>query len=97
LVAEGPPGSLRGAADQLRLDVDDHPRAVAVIAALPGVEPVPSDGDGSLRVRLAEGVAAADVNEALIAAGIRVGALVPERSSLEDVFLHLVEGHDVPR
>jgi ABC-2 type transport system ATP-binding protein len=97
LVAEGPPGSLRGAADQLRLDVDDRPRAVAVIEALPGVEPVLWEGDGSLRVRLAEGVAAADVNEALVAAGIRVGALVPERSSLEDVFLHLVEGHDVPR
>jgi ABC-2 type transport system ATP-binding protein len=97
LVAEGPPGTLRGAADQLRLDVDDLPRAVAVIEALPGVEPVDPQGDGSFRVRLADGVSAADVNEALVVAGVRVGALVPERSSLEDVFLHLVEGHDVPR
>jgi hypothetical protein len=26
-----------------------------------------------------------------------VNALVPERDTLEDVFLHLVEGIDVPR
>jgi hypothetical protein len=34
---------------------------------------------------------------ALVRAGIRVTALMPRRDSLEDVFLHLVEGADVPR
>jgi hypothetical protein len=32
-----------------------------------------------------------------VAAGIRVSALVAERDTLEDVFLHLTEGLDVPR
>ena len=52
---------------------------------------------GRLRVTLADGAAPADVNAALVAAGVRVNALVPERDTLEDVFLHLVEGIDVPR
>jgi hypothetical protein len=34
------------------------------------------------------------VNEALVAAGVGVHALVPERHSLEDVFLSLVEEDD---
>ena len=37
------------------------------------------------------------LNAALVGAGVAVHALVPERSSLEDVFLSLVEGADVPR
>ncbi len=39
----------------------------------------------------------AALNAALVAAGVRVNALVPERDTLEDVFLHLTEGIDVPR
>jgi len=35
--------------------------------------------------------------QAVPAAGVEVGALIPERASLEDAFLSLVEGDDVPR
>jgi ABC-2 type transport system ATP-binding protein len=95
LVAQGPPGTLRGAAGGHRLEVDDPGRALEVAASIPGVtaEPVP----GGLRVRLAVGTEPADVNAALVAAGVRVNALVPERDSLEDAFFSLVEGADVPR
>ena len=48
-------------------------------------------------VVLAGDATPAALNAALVAAGIRVSALVPERDTLEDVFLHLVEGIDVPR
>jgi hypothetical protein len=34
------------------------------------------------------------VNAALVSAGVAVGALVPERESLEDVFLELVGDGD---
>jgi hypothetical protein len=37
------------------------------------------------------------VNAALVAGGVAVSALVPERASLEDVFVALVEGADAPR
>ncbi|MBA3690530.1 MAG: hypothetical protein H0W82_03840 [Actinobacteria bacterium] len=50
-----------------------------------------------MRVRLGDAVGPADVNAALVAAGIRISALMPERDSLEDVFFSLVEGADVPR
>ena len=43
------------------------------------------------------GTSPSDVNAALVSGGVRVEALIPERDTLEDVFLHLVEGVDVPR
>jgi len=95
LVAEGPPGTLRGAATRHRLEVDDPPRALEVVQALPGV--TAEAAPGGVLVRLADGADPADVNAALVAAGIRVRALVPERDSLEDAFFSLVEGADGPR
>jgi ABC-type multidrug transport system ATPase subunit len=99
IVAEGPPGTLRGAADRVRIEVDDVSAARAVTERTPGVSIVSASGDGSgvLQVRLAGDVTPGLLNAALVAAGIRVNALVPERDTLEDVFLHLVEGIDVPR
>ena len=104
LVAEGPPGTLRGAVSSHRLEVDDPTRALEILGAMPGIaaQVVP----GGIRVRSEAEVAGngpepvvspADVNAALVAAGIRVSALVPERDTLEDAFLSLVEGADVPR
>jgi hypothetical protein len=55
------------------------------------------EGAGVLQVMLAGDATPAALNGALVVAGIRVNALVPERDTLEDVFLHLVEGVDVPR
>jgi ABC-2 type transport system ATP-binding protein len=95
LVAEGPPGTLRGAATRHRVEVDDPARALELLQAMPGV--TAEAAPGGVLVRLADGAAPADVNAALVTAGIRVHALVPERDSLEDAFFSLVEGADVPR
>ncbi len=100
LVAEGRPATLRGAVDRVRVDVDDVALATRIAAGVAGVSldrPRPEGGAGALRAVLDAGVTPADLNAALVAGGVRVGALVPERDSLEDVFLHLVEGADVPR
>ena len=98
LVAEGPPSSLRTSAESVRIDVDDPERAAGVLASVDGVT-VSRDGgpSGSLRVALAAPATAAGVNRALVSAGVAVSALVPERESLEDVFLSLVEGADAAR
>jgi ABC-2 type transport system ATP-binding protein len=101
LLAEGPPGTLRGTAERVRIEVDDAIAASNVIEALDGVALLQGDGhlrSGSrvLRVRLS-GASTAAVNAALVSSGIAVSALTPERDSLEDVFLALVEGEDVPR
>jgi len=96
LVAEGPPSSLRAASDVVRVQVDDGERAVRILSGLQGVA-VSEDGAGSLRIVLAAPATAAGVNAALVSGGVGVSALVPERESLEDVFLSLVEGADAVR
>ncbi|MFL5736611.1 MAG: AAA family ATPase, partial [Actinomycetota bacterium] len=95
LVAEGPPSKLRGAADRLRLDVDDSARAAAVVEDVPGVRVV-DRAAGVLRLRLDAPATPAAVNAALVGAGVEVSALAPERDTLEDVFLSLVEDAGVP-
>jgi ABC-2 type transport system ATP-binding protein len=103
LVAEGPPSSLRGAPDRVRVEVDDVGGAARVIGGIRGVTFSTDAGTpdahaaGIVRITLSDGVTPAAVNEALVRGGVAVQALVPERSSLEDVFLELVEGADVPR
>jgi ABC-2 type transport system ATP-binding protein len=93
LVAEGPPGNLRGSAEHLRIEVGDPVPAVAILRDLAGVAGI--DGQGHvLRVHL-DGATAAQVNAALVSGGVAVGALVPERDTLEDVFMSLVEGSGV--
>jgi ABC-2 type transport system ATP-binding protein len=93
LVAEGPPRNLRGVADHLRIEVGDPERAVAILRDLAGVAGIDGEG-GVLRIHL-DGSTPAQVNEALVSGGVAVGALVPERDTLEDVFMSLVEGSGV--
>jgi len=102
LVAEGPPSNLRLSGDRVRVEVDDAGRARSVLATIAGVavddhDGEPRDGLTPLRVRLARPATAAGVNAALVGAGVAVSALAAEHERLEDVFLDLVGGHDVPR
>jgi ABC-2 type transport system ATP-binding protein len=102
LVAQGPPATLRGAADRMRVEVNDVAAARRVIDALSGFTlmgegPQEGAGSGLIRVSLDDGASPIALNAALVAAGIGVSELAPERSSLEDVFMSLVEGADVPR
>ena len=100
IVAEGPPGTLRGTTDRIRIEVNDVVAARSVLERLGGSDTTrtaATSGPGVMEVTLSDGLGAADVNAALVRGGIRVHALEPQRDTLEDVFLHLVEGIDVPR
>ena len=100
LVAEGSPGTLRGGTDRVRVEVDDAAAALRVGEGVAGVrlERLGSaEGPGTVTATFTDGAGPADLNAAFVRAGIRVHALIPVRESLEDVFLHLVEGADVPR
>jgi ABC-2 type transport system ATP-binding protein len=91
LIREGTVEELR---DRATLRVRAAPAADAerLIAALPRVEAVAID-DGALRVTV-DPAEAAEINRALVRAGIAVSELVAERASLEDVFLSLTQNGD---
>jgi ABC-2 type transport system ATP-binding protein len=99
LVAEGPPSRLRSTAERIRIEVDDPVRARAILRSVGGTTLDGSEGPGGrvLLVELAPPATAAAVNRALVSGGVEVSELAPERESLEDVFVSLVEGADVPR
>src|SRR5213078_822579 len=65
LVAEGPPGELRGGRMLLRIEVDDRPRAEGVLAGIDGVT-LDGGGTAQLRVRMETPATAAAVNAALV-------------------------------
>jgi ABC-2 type transport system ATP-binding protein len=73
---------------QADVQVDDLPRAIQVAEALPYVSAVQTQ-DGWLRVSLT-GEMIADLNRDLVGAGLRVAALSPARSSLEEIYLTLM-------
>ncbi len=100
LLADGPPAALRRDTEHLTVEVDDRARAARVLAALAGATVETSEGlggasmaggAGTLRVRLAPPATAAGVNARLVTEGVQVRSLVPERDTLEDVFVALVE------
>jgi ABC-2 type transport system ATP-binding protein len=86
LVAEGTVGELRGRAG-LRVRAQPLEEARTLLAGFPGVERV-AQRDGALTVTADPGLAA-DLNRALVSAGMAVSELATEQSSLEDVFFEL--------
>jgi ABC-type multidrug transport system ATPase subunit len=86
LVKEGTVDELRGNRS-LRVRADPVELATRVLAGLPEVAGVTSDG-GALTVT-ADPAAAAEITRALVEAGIAVSELRSERASLEQVFLGL--------
>jgi ABC-type multidrug transport system ATPase subunit len=86
LVKEGTVDELRGGG-VLLIRAEPLELADRVLHDLPGIAEVRS-GDGALRIRV-DPSRAAGVNSALVAAGVAVSELRPERASLEDVFLQL--------
>jgi ABC-2 type transport system ATP-binding protein len=85
---------LQGAVDEIAargeptlvVDVDDAEAARRVLDADARVARVEEDR-GTLRLTLADGLAPAEVNRALVAAGVEVSRLLPERATLEEAFL----------
>ncbi len=75
-----------GGVEEVQVGVVDRPAALRVFERLGGVEVV-GDGDHDrLRLHL-RGRDAAEVNRALVAAGVAVSALVPKARTLEEIFL----------
>lgn len=88
LVAEGTVADLRGKPG-LRIRALPLDAAHQVLSAMPEVEEI-EIVDGGLRIAAAPAAAPA-LTRALVGAGIDVNELVIQRSSLEDVFLHLTQ------
>jgi ABC-2 type transport system ATP-binding protein len=91
LVAEGTVADLRGKPGLL-IRAQPLNAAHQLLAALPEVEGI-EIVDGGLRID-ADPAVASSLNRALVGAGIDVSELVVQRSSLEDVFLHLTQDGD---
>jgi ABC-2 type transport system ATP-binding protein len=89
LVKQGTMGELRGSEPVVTFGVDRTAEARALIEQQLGL-PVFSSDETELRLKLAH-ERIAEVNAALVKAGYRVHSIVPERQSLEDLFLELTE------
>jgi len=88
-LAAGPVGEIVGAGSALVVGTTQAQRAVAVLAGLDGIEGAERHPDGV--IVHPDGVAASAVVAALVAAGIPVDRVTPNRR-LEDAFLALIAG-----
>jgi ABC-2 type transport system ATP-binding protein len=89
LIASGTIAEVTAGAGTIEIAVNDPARAAATLRGLPGITDVRETPSGVTVT--AEPARGADVNRALAAAGIFAGAIVPHKSSLEDVFLDITD------
>lgn len=92
MVAEGSVDELldRAQTSVVEVDVETHDTAALAraLASIPGASPA-GEGEGErLRLRL-NGIGPAELNRALVNAGVPVEALIPVTHSLEELFLRL--------
>jgi ABC-2 type transport system ATP-binding protein len=71
----------------LLIEIDDAPAARTVLGAEPRVTHIEDEGTSVLRLTLGDGLAPAEINRALVSAGVGVSRLEPARATLEDTFL----------
>jgi ABC-2 type transport system ATP-binding protein len=71
----------------LLVEIDDGAAARAVLAKEPRITSVEDEGASMLRLTLSDALGAAEVNRALVAAGVAVSRLEPARATLEETFL----------
>ena len=93
VVAEGRMGDLLGARKDSRivLEVDDAARAAGLARTVAGVRDARVEADGRLAIEGAGAALAADVNRALVRAGLAVSAIAREDRGLEARFLEWTE------
>ena len=89
LIASGTIAEVTAGAGTIEIAVNDPARAAAALRGLPGNADV-QETAGGVKVT-GEPARGADVNRALAAAGIYASAIVPHKSSLEDVFLDITD------
>jgi ABC-2 type transport system ATP-binding protein len=86
VIVQGPVGEIAARGEPTVLvEVDD----VAAARRLLEGRDVEEEGAGGLRVKLTEGLTAAELNRLLVAAGIAVSRLEPARATLEETFLEI--------
>jgi ABC-2 type transport system ATP-binding protein len=89
IVAQGSIADLRDSGDHsVVVEVDDIPRARALLSAEPAVERVLDDGE-LLRVSLRDPATVPSLNRLLVVAGLNVMRLEPTQASLEQRFLEV--------
>jgi ABC-2 type transport system ATP-binding protein len=89
VIVQGPVAHIAtGGEPTLLLEVDDSAAARRALGEIPYVRSVADDG-AELRVILGDGLGPADVNRALVGAGVAVSRLEPARVSLEERFLDI--------
>jgi ABC-2 type transport system ATP-binding protein len=87
VVVQGPVGEIASAgAPTLLVSVDDVVAARRALAGEPRIGGVDEE-DGELRITLSDGLAPAEINRSLVAAGVAVSRLEPARATLEEKFL----------
>jgi ABC-2 type transport system ATP-binding protein len=94
VIRQGSVSELIGSSGSVYVEVDDRERARGVLARLPGVAAVQSQGDG-LTMDLRAG-RRSDLVEALVGSGVRLETIMPTQR-LEDAFLELLEEGDGQR
>lgn len=90
LIESGSVGELLGASDCYRLQVDSSAQVLQVLDGLDWVKVNQADESGVV-VCLTDKTSA-EMNRLLVDQGIGVLALVPQKTSLEDLYLKLMEG-----
>src|SRR5262245_4216034 len=71
------------------IEVDDASAARTIFGGEPRITHVEEEGASKLRLTLSDGLGSADVNRALVTAGVRVSRLEPARATLEETFLSI--------
>ena len=90
VVIQGAVGELAAQGNPtLLVEVDNATAARAVLGNEPRITHVEEEGASKLRLTLGDGLGAAEINRALVTAGVAVSRLEPARATLEEMFLSI--------
>jgi ABC-2 type transport system ATP-binding protein len=90
VIVQGAVGEIASQGDPtVLIEIDDPAAARNVLAGEARVTNVEEEGSSILRLTLGDGVAPAEINRALVNAGIAVSRLEPARATLEETFLSI--------
>jgi ABC-2 type transport system ATP-binding protein len=90
VVVQGAVGEIAAQGDPtLLIEIDDAAAARTVLGGESRITHVEEEGASILRLTLSDGLVPADINRALVNAGVAVSRLEPARATLEETFLSI--------
>jgi ABC-2 type transport system ATP-binding protein len=90
VVVQGAVGAIAAQGDPtLLIEIDDSAAARKVFGGEPRITHVEEEGASVLRLTLGDGLVPAEINRALVSAGVAVSRLEPARATLEETFLSI--------